>query len=248
MLAAVVGLAVVAGGAGAAADSPLVDKTWRLTSLRGAKPVAGTTVTLAFGADGRVSGTGGCNSFGGPYTATRVRVRISSLISTQMACATGIMNQEQKYLQTLEAARLYGVRGTTLTLRSSFGRALAVFTVESQALAGTHWKVVQFNNGKQAVVGTLAGTTLTAAFGKDGMLTGSAGCNTYSATYKATTPKLAIGPAAATRKFCSTPAGVMDQESAYLAALGTVATYHIVGPRLDLLTAKGTIAVALTRS
>ena len=92
-----------------------------------------------------------------------------------------------------------------------------------------------------------AETKLTAVFGKSGSLSGFAGCNDYNATYKATAPKISIGPVASTRKHCEEPAGVSDQESSYLAALETAATYRVEGSRLELRTADGALAVELHR-
>jgi heat shock protein HslJ len=52
---------------------------------------------------------------------------------------------------------------------------------------------------------------------------------------------------ASTRKSCSTPAGVMTQEAAYLAALQSAATYTTDGSRLELHTKSGATAVDLER-
>jgi heat shock protein HslJ len=107
--------------------------------------------------------------------------------------------------------------------------------------------VLAYNNGKQAVVSVLAETKLTAVFGKGGSLTGFAGCNDYNASYKAAAPKISIGPVASTRKHCEEPAGVGEQETSYLAALETAATYRVEGSRLELRTADGGLAVELHR-
>jgi heat shock protein HslJ len=119
--------------------------------------------------------------------------------------------------------------------------------VQTQALGGTSWDVTAYNNGKQAVVSVLVETELTAMFGKGGSLSGFGGCNEYNASYKATAPKISIGPVASTRKHCEEPAGVSEQETAYLAALETAATYRVEGSRLELRTAGGALAVELHR-
>jgi heat shock protein HslJ len=41
---------------------------------------------------------------------------------------------------------------------------------------------------------------------------------------------------------CSEPEGIMEQETEYLAALETAATYNIEGERLQLRTAEGSLA------
>ena len=138
--------------------------------------------------------------------------------------------------------------GGKLTLKSGGGKALLTYKAQSQQLAGTSWTVSAYNNGKQGFESVLAGTKLTAVFGKDGNLAGIAGCNNYNGPYKATAPKITIGPLAVTRKYCSEPAGVSDQEARYLAALETVATYRVEGARLEMRTAAGALAAEFHRT
>jgi heat shock protein HslJ len=70
-------------------------------------------------------------------------------------------------------------------------------------------------------------------------VTGSAGCNNYFASYETEGETLAVGPAGSTRKMCAEPEGIMDQETAFLAALGSAATYEIKGDRLQVWDADG---------
>ena len=49
-------------------------------------------------------------------------------------------------------------------------------------------------------------------------------------------------------KFCESPSGVMEQESEYLTALQSAATYRIDGNRLEMRTSSGALAVQMTRS
>jgi heat shock protein HslJ len=88
------------------------------------------------------------------------------------------------------------------------------------------------------VVTVIVGTEITARF-ESGRLTGSAGCNMYTAAYTVGGNALTISPAASTRRACSAPAGIMEQEATYLAALTTTAAYRIEGDRLILETADG---------
>jgi heat shock protein HslJ len=106
---------------------------------------------------------------------------------------------------------------------------------------------VAYNNGKQAVVSVKSSTKLTAAFTKD-HVDGFAGCNDYDATVATTPPKIEVGPVASTRKACSQPDGVMEQEAGYLAALQTAATYQLQGSMLELRTAGDAIAVTMQRA
>ena len=128
------------------------------------------------------------------------------------------------------------------------GAVLARFAAQSQSLAGTSWNVTGYNNGKQAVVSVLNGTSLTMAFTSDGRVGGSAGCNRYTATYIVDGQKLTIGPAAATRIMCTRPESVMEQERQFLQALEMVATARFEGDRLELRTAGGQLAVTLAKA
>ena len=124
--------------------------------------------------------------------------------------------QETAFLNVLSRARSFVVSGATLTLKSAGGQGLATFKAQTQALAGSSWDVLAYNNGKQAVVSVLTETKLTAVFGTSGSLTGFAGCNDYNASYKASAPKIAIGPVASTRKHCEQPAASASRKRATL--------------------------------
>jgi heat shock protein HslJ len=79
----------------------------------------------------------------------------------------------------------------------------------------------------------LSGTTITAEFSADERVAGSAGCNRYFGSAKATAGTIAMGPFGATLMACS-PDGVMTQEARYLAALQAAKSYAISGDELRL--------------
>jgi len=233
--------------ASAKTSPTLSGQTWQLNELTGI-PRSSLGITAAFTSDGKVSGFSGCNNYGGTYTTSGTSITVSDKLAvTQKACRSGLMVTERAYLAALTAARSYSIERGTLTLIGRRSRRLATFTVQSQSLVDTHWNVIGYNNGKQAVVSVMASTKLTATFTKVN-ITGFSGCNDYNATYEATSGKISFGPVAATRKACSSPSGVMEQESAYLAALGTAATYQLEGTTLELRTADGAIAVTMQRA
>lgn len=115
------------------------------------------------------------------------------------------------------------------------------------ALSGTRWTVVNYNNGS-AIVTLLPGTTVTVDFGTDGRVTGNSGCNTYQASFSLNGNAISIGQPAGTSMMCAEPAGVMEQEAAFLAALQAAATFRINGNTLDLDTAGGQIAIVASRA
>jgi len=237
-----------APGAGPAAPPvSLAGTRWSLTQLTG-QTEAGPAITLNL-EDARLGGSDGCNSYGGAYTLNGGKLSIDkNLVSTMMACPEPIMRRAAAYTAALIKAASYSSDGKTLTLLDSGGALLAVFAKQSDTLGGTAWLATGFNNGKQAVVGVGFDAALGASFGADGRLTGSAGCNTYMAGFAAAAGKIMINAPASTRKACPEPAGLMAQETQYLRALESAATYRIDGDRLELRTADGALAATFVRS
>lgn len=128
----------------------------------------------------------------------------------------------------------------------SDGSVRATLVPQSKSLAGS-WQVSAYNNGRQAVVSPLLGTVLDLSFLGDGRIGGSSGCNRYSAKIQVEGSQVAISTPLSTRRLCSTPAGVMEQERQFLAALAAVATLRHEGQRLELRRADGALALILQR-
>ena len=143
------------------------------------------------------------------------------------------MDQEAQYLAAIQQAATYNIQGTKLELRDATGALLASYTQQpTTSLVGPTWVMTSYNNGKGGVVSALPDTEVTTISGKTGKLSGSAGCNTYSAPYTVDGNKIKIGPAISTMMACEQP--IMDQEAQYLAAIQQAATYNIQGTKLEL--------------
>lgn len=237
------------GSMPSAAERPSLDGTsWILAGLPGRTLVPGSSVTLQFAGD-RLSGSDGCNRYSGSFTSRGATLEVSpNLASTQMACAPDVTAQARAYVAALTGAKSYRIDGERLELLSADGKVSATFSAQSRSLAGTSWDATGINNGRQAVSSLAKDSSVTMTFGADGVVSGSAGCNRYTAPYTADGASLSIGQAAVTRMMCAKPAGVMEQEQQFLRALATVATARFEGNRLELRTAEGALAVALTRS
>jgi heat shock protein HslJ len=235
---------------GAAAPSAgLEGSAWTLSSLRG-QPVSGTpAVTLAIGG-GQATGSDGCNRYRGPVAleGAGFRVRTEAMASTNMACAPEVMTRGSAYTAALGQARTARVEGQRLSLLGEDGTVLATFERQSRDLAGTSWEVTGVNNGGQAVVSVLQGSSLTLSFSRDGTMSGSAGCNRYSGTFTADGEKVLLQPLASTRKTCPQPAKVMEQETAFLRALQGSATARIEGDQLELRDGQGALMVSASRA
>jgi heat shock protein HslJ len=225
----------------------LTGTSWILSSLDGALPRADTVVTLQFDADGVASGSDGCNRFRTTYSQRRDSLTFQQPVaSTMMACAEPVMEQAMVYMAALAATKRFTADERELIL-SDGDRIVATFVASSQDLAGTAWDVISYNNGREAVVGLLLDTEISAYFGAEGRLNGNAGCNQYVASYAVDENTIEISSPATTLMFCAEPPGVMEQEGEYLAALESAATYRIEGNLLEMRTAQDQIAVLMER-
>lgn len=231
--------------AGSDASPGLDDSAWVLSELPGKALVPQSSSTLQFAA-GRASGSDSCNRFAGAYTQDKSALSFGQLVSTQMACAAEVMEQARAVTTALSTTRSHRISADTLQLLGTDGRILAIYKAQSMQLAGTEWTASGINNGKGGVASLVAGSSVTLAFGTDGRASGSAGCNRYTASYESAHDTVKFGTAAATRMMCAT-AGVMEQELAFLSALGKVATFRREDDRLELRGADGALAASFRR-
>ena len=226
------------------------DTQWQLTHYLddAGEMTAGSpdiTVDIEF-SEGKLSGGAGCNRyFGGYELADDDQIRFTSQMgSTQMACAPQINRQEQLYLALLPQTASWKLEQGRLTLLDSAGAALLKFTVvEPIALEDTAWQAIGINNGKGGVVST-ASTGLSTVTFSDGTVSGSGGCNRFNAACRIEGDHISIGPAAATRKFCGEPEGLMDQEQQFFTALEKARTFSVTPGRLELRDEGGSLQVS----
>ncbi len=222
--------------------SALEGATWRLTQVGHADgqlhAVPNSVEATATFANGAVSGSGGCNRYTASYTVNNGKLTLGLAAATMMACPEPRAVIEQSLMAALAATRAYQIADGQLLWLDAGGQKIAAFKAQQPtALKGVTWRATVYNNGRDAVVSLLEGSEITAVFGADGTLSGAAGCNHYRATYVIQESAITIQTPGATRKTCPEPDGVMQQESAYLKALTTAATYAIQGQQLELRTA-----------
>jgi heat shock protein HslJ len=234
--------------------SGLQDKTWQWISGP-AQPGSSEIITIehperyqvTYTSDGTVEIVADCNRASLSYELRQGGLAGSMLAApgpmTLAEC--GPESHYRGFVFSLEAAQTYRVHpgGNELTLILPAGGGELVLRDANQvasalSLEGTLWTLISYHDGKGALASVLRGTEITAAFA-GAKLTGSAGCNSYSASYEHEGGSLTFGPIATTRKMCAEPEGVMEQEQAYLAALESVARYRAQGERLGLLDAEG---------
>lgn len=225
---------------GTAAPTTIEGVTWRLVSLPGhdlgALGGPGRQITTRFEA-GRVHGFSGCNRFMGGFAVDRDQLVLSQLAGTMMACPGAGMAIESAFKGAFAGTLRYAIADNRLTLTPAAGAPLVFEQEPPPVLEGVKWEVTGFNNGRQAVVSTVLGTSITLAF-KDGEVAGSSGCNSFRATYQTDGKRIVVGPAMATRKMCDGK-GVMAQEREFLAALESATTWDISAGMLDMHRADG---------
>ena len=70
-------------------------------------------------------------------------------------------------------------------------------------------------------------------------ISGSAGCNSYSAQHSIGDEEITFTSPGVTRRVCATPDGVMQQETRFLNLLPSLTKFHIYGDRLFIFTGEG---------
>ena len=124
----------LAGGVSAAsagaADAGLAGTHWRLVSVGDMDADASRREPfILLTADGRVSGTTGCNRFAGGYVVDGAYLSFGQVATTRMYCA-GVWRQEQAVLAALPRVAQWRVTGDRLEMIGGNGEVLAVFQAE----------------------------------------------------------------------------------------------------------------------
>ncbi len=230
---------------------PLAGTAWHLVAFRAdngsvVAPLPRTEPLIIFGDSGTLSGSAGCNLYSASYRINGSTITVDPVAATGAypATAQGLAQQESRYRELLVAAASYRVEGDRLMIFGPSGKELLVFLraeqPESVPLLATTWQLTHYTTGGgSAVASPIPGTSITLTIDRDGTLSGSAGCNAYSAPYQLNETGLAVERVIATKTSCTEPAGIMKQESAYLDLLRSAAGYRIVGDTLAVIDGNG---------
>lgn len=94
--------------------------SWKLTSYGTtdviSSALANVEAGLTFNEDGTVTGTSGCNEFGGSYTVQGDQITFNEIVSTLMLCDTPVMDQEEAIQQVLTETASYKIERNILTI------------------------------------------------------------------------------------------------------------------------------------
>jgi heat shock protein HslJ len=208
-------------------------------------PLAGSEFTARFdrqfGAPaGVMSGGTGCRNYAATYYASPDAIKVNLPQADQVACSDAQTEAEQGYFLGLNSARDYRIIGNELFVY--YDTFVHIFAgsyptvVEDGPLApldGTQWWLTSIDTFL-----VVPGTEVTLLFdinpdGRTGTVSGSGGCNQYSAGI---TDVFVLSPISATSALCDTPAGIMEQETAYFNALGAANGVFLEGDTLRITT------------
>ncbi len=216
------------------ANGGLANTSWVVTSVGGVRTLADARPTMAFAPEGVVSGSGGCNTYSGPFHTDGGRIEVGDLASTMMLCEGERGAQEAAFLGALAGASEWR-QTETGTLELAGVNALTAEPLPGPGpddpagagLPGTTWVLTALGGSEDT-----ADIFPTLEFGADGTVSGFAGCNTYNGSYSLEGTTLSFGPLASTKMGCPPPAS--EVESAFLQALSGVTSFTLAPDRLVL--------------
>ncbi len=99
----------------------LTGTTWLAEDIDGRGVIDNAQSTVEFVAADRIAGRAGCNQFSGNVKLNGTNIQVSPLISTKMACVPALMDQENRFLQALQAARSLKLEETKLLVLDESG-------------------------------------------------------------------------------------------------------------------------------
>lgn len=219
----------------------LVGTRWQITPTDDFAPVEGYPITLEFPVAGRISGLAGYRGYRGTYEAEgdAIRFPMLEMTGTLLIVPEAVLSKDGEYTTQLELTRHYRLTEDRLELFTVQGKTvvfaalLAGVTVEVPQIT---WVLDAFVEGGTETA-ALAEPEVTVTFAED-RVSGSAGCNSYSAAVGFDGSFLDIAPPISTKMACQ-PAALMQQETRFLNLLPKITIYRVIGDRLRLETPDG---------
>ncbi|HRL12527.1 MAG TPA: META domain-containing protein, partial [Aggregatilineales bacterium] len=219
----------------------LTDGSWQLIAFardgEQTPVIEGTQISAVFDAEGRIGGSGGCNSYGGTFSAAEGGLTFDGLFSTERACLEeGVMEQERAYFDALQAATRYSIIRNMLVIDTGDSGQL-IFTFVP-GVTDTAWQLEAWISGGEASA-PVTDSLITLEFSADGRVGGTGGCNRYGGTYTTGDEGgLTLSALFSTRRACMGE-GLMQQEQAYLSALESATAYAISDGQLTITYGNG---------
>jgi len=122
---ALAGALLICGAAPAIAQEDMTNARWRIEAIGGAPTLEPGKTHFTVLPNGQISGSAGCNSFGGAGSFKAGGVKIGPLHASQMACPRPLMEQEGRFIGALNRSVRYELRDGALILRDEAGAETA---------------------------------------------------------------------------------------------------------------------------
>ncbi|HEU5005574.1 MAG TPA: META domain-containing protein [Jatrophihabitantaceae bacterium] len=173
--------------------TPLTGTDWQLTATSKAGAATGVNATLHLTGSGELSGSDGCNAFGGHVSMSADQLTLGRVVHTMMGClgANGTVGQAVDAVLSGGPVQ-YAINGDTLTITKSGTGTLTYTathlratpaTTDPAALTGTAWRLdtVQLGDNVDQPYGTASSAPPGAQIQfTQTELTGNDGCNAFS--------------------------------------------------------------------
>lgn len=169
-----------------------------------------------------------CNHVQAAYTLSDSSLTITPGVSTRAACPPD--SQANAFLQQLTNVAIFHIQGGNLYLDQMADRGTMRFVAQGAPVpdqespveeADAHTFYLVSFGPADAPQPVIPGTTITGNLADD-LASGFAGCNNFSGTITPANGYFTIDNIVTGQKTCAEPAGVMEQEQAFLAGLTAV--------------------------
>lgn len=105
----------------------VVGRGWLAEDIGGGGVVDRVRTTIAIGADGEVTGSGGCNMLRGTAQINGISLAFGTIATTRKLCPPAVMDQEGKFLRALDLTREFRLEDPHLKFLGGDGAELARF-------------------------------------------------------------------------------------------------------------------------
>ena len=172
-----------------------------------------------------MSGFAGCNYFGTRFDIEAERLITDGIDRTRFDCPDeALREQDEAILASLGVVESIGLEGDLLMLGSE--NAVLRFSKEPPPpvtpLSGSFWQFDGFMVGDDFRP-VLYGSVITAEMA-EGVIRGTSGCNAYGSDYEVDGERFSAGETVQTAMLCL-DGELMEQEDAYISALGAATAY-----------------------
>lgn len=111
-----------------AGSNGMVGQEWLAEDIGGRGVIDNVRTAITIGADGEVTGSGGCNRLHGTAQTDGSSLAFGTMAITRMMCPPAVMDQEGKFVRALELTREFRIDGPHLKFLDRDGAELVRFT------------------------------------------------------------------------------------------------------------------------